>query len=601
MSTLVTVDFEPLGRRIQVPAGSDLLSAAQKAGVELLAACGGMGICGQCRVRLVQGRLSPLTADEEALFTPAERTAGLRLACQALAHSDVLLEVPPESLLSQARLQTEGHEARTDFDPAVRAVDLSLPLPSQQDLRDDLRRAAEALAVPLHTNLPALNALSRALRAQGGRVRLALRDEGEFTRLLSASAPETPPLGLAVDMGSTKLASFLIHLESGAVLGQAAAMNPQISYGEDVISRIAYANKAPENRAVLQTRLVESLNQLAQSLCAQAGAAVEQIVEGVLVGNTAIHHFLCGLPVEPLGTAPYIAAVSQPLDLPAEALGLHLAPGAMLHLPALIAGYVGADHTAALLASDFDAPSAVQVLVDIGTNTEISLSAGGQILTCSTASGPAFEGAHIHDGMRAAPGAVERVRWADGRAQVFTVGGKAPVGLCGTGILQAVAELYGAGILDQRGVFQRLPDGSRPSQLVLVPSAETGHGRDIVVTRKDVNEIQLAKGAIRAGIEILLAEAGLRAEDVQRWVIAGAFGAYLDLPSAVRLGMFPAVPLERFFQVGNAAGVGARQMLLSRTRRQQAAALPQRVRYIELTAYADFTRRFVQSMYFGSV
>jgi uncharacterized 2Fe-2S/4Fe-4S cluster protein (DUF4445 family) len=290
------------------------------------------------------------------------------------------------------------------------------------------------------------------------------------------------------------------------------------------------------------------------------------------------------------------------LSFRAVEVGLNIATSGYVYLPANIAGYVGADHTAALLASQAHQNGRTLVLVDIGTNTEISLVIGEQIFTCSTASGPAFEGAHIHDGMRAAPGAIERVSIAGGEVHTVTIGGQPPVGLCGTGILTAISEMLENGVLDMRGVFDRSADRvrtvERRAEFVLVPASESGHGRDLVVTRKDVHEIQLAKGAIRAGIGVLLDEAGIDYDQVDEWVIAGAFGTYLDLRSAQRVGMFPPASLERFQQVGNAAGVGAKQMLLSTHKRVLSHEMTARVHYVELTIYPDFTQRFVDAMYF---
>ncbi len=478
-----------------------------------------------------------------------------------------------------------------------------------EDLRSDLTRVEDALAdrgfAPLKADLLVLSNLSERLRAQDWSVRLALRPRAQGSngaRLIAALLPGEPLLGLAVDMGSTKLAVYLVDLESGATLAKTGAMNPQIAYGEDVVSRIAFANKSESNRRLLQKRLVDTLNEVTADLCAQAGASREQIVDAVLVGNTAMHHFFSGLPVEQLGAAPYIPAVSEPYEGRAEEVGLAIAPGARFFLPANIAGYVGADHTSALLSTQAYNNQRPLVLVDIGTNTEISLVHQGKIVTCSTASGPAFEGAHIHDGMRAAPGAIERVIISDGQVRAITIGGRPPVGICGTGILTAISQMLDAGALDRRGALNKqavnVRTQERLAEYLLAPAEQTGHGRDIVVTRKDVNEIQLAKGAIRAGIEILLHEAGLKPEDVQDWVIAGAFGTYLDLSSAQRLGMFPAAPLERFHQVGNAAGVGAKEMLLSCRKRWESTQIVSRVQYIELTIYPEFTHRFVEAMYF---
>ncbi len=603
-----TLDLEPIGRRVEVEPHTDLLSAAQQAGVDLVAACGGVGICGTCKVRLAQGQLSPLTASEEEQLRPEEIARGYRLACQAYPLSDVRLEIPPESLPVPQKIQIEGQESAVALDPAVIALDVALPAPHLEDLRADLSRVDDALAAAgqaaLCAGLGLLDQLSTHLRRSDWTARLALRPEPGGSRLAAVLPVSTRLLGLAVDMGSTKLAIYLVDLESGVTLARGGVMNPQISYGEDVVSRIAFANKSAQNRRTLQTRLVETLNQAVAGFCAELNVSTRQIVDAVIVGNTAMHHFFCGLPVEQLGAAPYVPVVSQPLDLPAGEFGLELAPGAMAHLPANIAGYVGGDHTAALLASQGYAAGQTLVLVDIGTNTEISAVHQGRIVSCSTASGPAFEGAHIRDGMRAAPGAIERVFIEHGQVNVMTIANQPAVGICGSGILTAVAEMLDAGIIDPRGALRRDAPGVRvnnggKAEFVLVPPEASGHGYDVVVTRGDVNEIQLAKGAIRAGINILLREMGLEPEAVDAWIIAGAFGTYLDLRSAQRVGMFPAQPLERFHQVGNAAGVGAKQMLLSRASRARARELAARVGYIELTAYPDFTGHFVEAMYFG--
>lgn len=611
------IDLQPIGRRIEVEAGTDLLTAAQKAGVDLVAACGGVGICGTCRVRIASGKLSPLTLNEEAELRPEEITHGWRMACQAVTLSDVRLEIPPESLPVAQKIQVDGRESEFELDPSVVALELELAAPTIEDLRADLTRAGQAVTAAgypaLHGDLGLLDALSHGLRHHQWSARLALRPRPPVSDLVAVLPPGTPLLGLAVDLGSTKLAVYLVDLASGATLAKSGVMNPQISYGEDVVSRIAFANKSVENRRTLQTRLVETLNGVVDEFCARLSVTHNQIVDAVVVGNTAMHHFFCGLPVEQLGAAPYVPAVSQPLDVRAAELGLKLAPGAWVHLPANIAGYVGGDHTAVLLTTQGYAAEQTLVAVDIGTNTEISVihpgkviqGLQGKIVSCSTASGPAFEGAHIRDGMRAAPGAIERVRITNGEVHVTTIGGLAPVGMCGSGILWAISEMLEAGIVDERGALRKDAPGVRTSngnkaEFVLVPAAKSGHGRDVVVTRSDINEIQLAKGAIRAGIEILLHELGLDPLQVDAWIIAGAFGTFLDIGSALKLGMFPRVPLERFHQVGNAAGVGAKQMLLSRQKRRQASQLVEQVSYIELTIYPQFTQEFVKAMYLSS-
>jgi uncharacterized 2Fe-2S/4Fe-4S cluster protein (DUF4445 family) len=600
------VDLEPVGRRIAVETGITLLAAAQKAGVDLVAACGGVGICGTCRVRIVRGKLTPLTLTEEEELRPEELAQGYRLACQAYPLSDVGLDIPLESLPAPQKMQIDGRESALSMDPNIVPLDLDLPAPTIEDLRADLTRVDQAAAAggfsPLRGELRTLIQLSTDFRRQDWKARLALRPQADAADLAAVLAPGSALLGLAVDLGSTKLAIYLVDLGSGVTVAKTGVMNPQIAYGEDVVSRIAFANRSEENRLLLQTRLVEALNQVLHEFCAQLGVSTGQVVDAVVVGNTAMHHFFLGLPVEQLGAAPYVAAVSQPLDFRAHEIGLDLAPGAWVHMPANIAGYVGGDHTSVLLTTQAYANGKTLVVVDIGTNTEISCIHQDKIVSCSTASGPAFEGAHIRDGMRAAPGAIERVHMRAGEVQVVTIGGLPPVGICGSGILTALSEMLEAGVLDDRGTLNRsdarVHTVHRKAEFVLVPPEKSGTGREVVITRGDVNEIQLAKGAIRAGIEILMDQAGVTAPQVDAWIIAGAFGTYLDLSSAMRLGMFPTAPLERFHQVGNAAGVGAKEMLLSRSKRQQASQLAARAAYIELTIYPEFTRKFVDAMYF---
>jgi uncharacterized 2Fe-2S/4Fe-4S cluster protein (DUF4445 family) len=607
MSQKFTVTLQPIGRRIEVDAGTNLLEAAQRAGIEMVASCGGIGICSTCKVRVAHGRVTPLTETEVEELGPEQVAAGFRLACQTQPLEDVRVDIPHQSLVAGQRMQLEGQEGNIQMDPAVCAVDLELEAPSLEDLRSDITRVNDALArqnlPPLRSGPTLLNELSLHLRRSGWRARIAIRPEGDAVALVSVLPYGAPIAGLAMDLGSTKLAIFLVDLASGAILAQVGVMNPQISYGEDVVSRIAYANRGDENRAQLQARLVETINQTLAQFCEQEGLRLEQVVDVVAVGNTAMHHLFIGLPVEPLGAAPYTPVVSEALVFQAGEIGLQVARGAQVYLPPNIAGYVGADHVSALLATrSYTAAERTALVVDIGTNTEISLLYQGKVLSCSCASGPAFEGAHIRDGMRAAPGAIERVHISADTVRPVTIGGQPPVGICGSGILNAVAEMLDADILDGRGVLRgldrrvRLANGK--SEFLLVASGDAGHGRDIVVTRKDVNEIQLAKGAIRAGLEILLKEAGIGAEAVDDFIIAGAFGTHLDLPSALRVGMFPAMPLERFHQVGNAAGVGARQMLLSRGLRRQAAEIARGVDYIELTTTPEFTPTFVDCMYF---
>ena len=595
--------------RVESAAGQTVLDAARAAGVEMVAVCGGAGWCYTCVIRPLTGKFSPLTQAEQDGLSPEQLAAGYRLACQAEPLSDVKVEIPPDSLATQQRLQLEGQGVEYAPAPLVEAVDVTVAPADLDDLRADATRlqdAAEAIqgTRPIFPHC-ILRDLSPQLRAQGWSARLGVRrpDQAAHTgQVVTVTPLGAPLLGLAVDIGTTKIAAYLVELATGRTLAKAGAVNPQVAYGEDVVSRIAYTNEHADGRTVLQARLAETLNRLVAELCAEAGAAQAQVADAVIVGNTAMHHLFAGLPVEQLGHAPYVPAISDPLDVPARDLGLELARGAYVYLPSNIAGFVGADHVAMALGAGAWETDRTVVAVDVGTNTEVTVTKDGRIWCCSCASGPAFEGAHIRDGMRAAPGAIERVQIVDGNPRLKTIGDLPPVGICGSGIMDAVSELLRVGVINRKGVIaEGMPGVGRDNDLlhyVLAAPAVTGHGRAIVVTRKDINEIQLAKAAIRVGVDILLHEAGAGYEEIEEFIVAGAFGTYLDIASTVRTGMFPALPLERFKQVGNAAGAGARQMLISAERRMFAARRARQVSYVELTVHPEFTRNYLKALYF---
>jgi len=596
------LDFEPLGRRSVCAEGTLLLDAVRQAGIQLIALCGGQGTCGRCRVQVREGQVPPPTPAEQALLSPKELAAGYRLACQLHVIDDLRIHIPPESLSTIQRTQVEGQELAVKVDPIARPFELELAPPSLTDLRSDADRLRDALVTVtgeshIQIDWSVLHELPSRMRAQRWRTTAILRD-GEVVALLP---PGETPLGLAVDVGTTKLAAYLVDLTTGQTLAAQGAMNPQIAYGEDVMARLTYVRQHETGTDELQAAVVGAINGLLRNLCEKAGRRCDQVVEAVMVGNTAMHHLLLGLPTHQLGEAPYVPAVSEPLDVKARELGLTLAPGAYVHLLPNIAGFVGADHVAMLLASSIGEGNQRTLGLDIGTNTEVALYANGHFLTCSTASGPAFEGAHIRHGMRAAAGAIEHLRITDSRVEYQTIENLPPIGLCGSGILDAVAQMRLAGVLNERGGFlnthPRVREGEKGPEFLLVPAAESGTGEDIVISRADVGEIQLAKGAIQAGISVLLDEAGLKAEELDAVVVAGAFGTYIDIDSAVAIGLLPDLPRERFHQVGNAAGMGAKLALLSRAERQRAWQLARQVEYIELTTDPRFSIQFTQAMF----
>ena len=608
----IEVDFQPIGKHVEVDSGATILDAARDAGVGISAICGGTSSCGVCRVRLNdQRQVSKPNATEVQALGADDLASGMRLACQTEVFDSVRVDVPPESLTATQRTQVEGEEIGFEFEPPVEIRDLALPEAGATDLLADLERIGAAVSKAGRPalqcrQLSVLRRIPGALRDNGWKIRVGLRGD----ELVSVAAPGTPILGMAVDIGTTKVAGYLVDLASGRTLAMKGIMNPQIAYGEDVMARITYCLGHDDGREVLQRAIVDALGELARDLCdiagadGEGGAAVHdpsQILESVMVGNTAMHHLLLGLPVEQLGLAPYVAAVSSPLEVKADELGLAFSPGATIHLLANIAGFVGADHLSMLLATDTHRKNGVVISLDIGTNTEITLSAGNRMISCSTASGPAFEGAHIGQGMRAAEGAIERVQITDDRLVFQTIGHAPPIGICGSGILDAIAQLRLCGAMNEKGGLEedhpRVRRNEERLEVLLADAEVSGSGRDIVLTRRDINEIQLAKGAMRAGIELLFDAARVTAADVDEFIIAGAFGTYISVEAAVTIGMFPDLPLGRFRQVGNAAGIGAKQALMSATRRAEAAGIGERVEYLELTVSERFQEEFLKAMF----
>ncbi|MDN5362853.1 MAG: hypothetical protein PWP70_1900, partial [Moorella sp. (in: firmicutes)] len=518
----VLVDFQPVGRRAEVATGQTILAAAQQLGLSLgsgglTAPCGGRGLCGRCRVRVASGQAGEITPAERRFLTPAQLEQGYRLACQAVVTAPLKVEIPPESMLGVQKLQVEGLEVEVVPEPPVKRYNISLnkttienPHPIWQQVAGELESTYGLHRAVVDFGL----AREGEPLAAGGQGVVTVR--GSEVINVYAGRP-APPVGLAVDLGTTKVAGFLINLETGATLAADGIMNPQIAYGEDVMARLGYALEGEEEYRRIQEVEIEGLNRLAATLAAKAGVAPTDIEEAVIVGNTAMHHLLLHLPVAQLARAPYVPALTTPVEVKARSLGLNFSPGAYVYLQPVIAGFVGGDHVAMILGSRLDEARKVTLGLDIGTNTEIVLSYGGKMLSCSCASGPAFEGAHIAQGMRAITGAISAVRLSDDGREVFweSIGGAPPLGICGSGILDAVAELYRTGIINKSGRMDlkhprvRRPAEGGPPEFLLVPAEEAGIDRDLVVTQKDVSEIQLAKAAIASGTLLLLEAAGL--------------------------------------------------------------------------------------------
>ncbi len=601
MSGNFKIDFQPIGRRINAECEAKIFQVTRDYGVGLASLCGGKGTCGKCKVRIVSGEVSPLDDREKKFLSSEEITQGYRLACLTKVYGDIRVEIPTESLVVSQRIQLSGEEKGSSVDPVVQAITMSLSRPTGADNRSDQVRLADYLAenyglTDIQIDLYAQRRLSCILRNNEWRAKIGLYGN----EVVTAVRAEDRLLGVAIDVGTTKIAAYLTDLETGEILAAKGIMNPQIAYGEDIISRISYA--IDHDGETLQHTVVGGINRLIGELCSEQGLATDGIAEVVLVGNTAMHHLSLGLPVRQLILAPYVPAVSRSLYTKSRDIGMVVSPGAYVYTMPNIAGFVGADHVAMLLATGLNDTRATAIGIDIGTNTEITLATNGQLRACSCASGPAFEGAHIKNGMRAMAGAIEKVRIDGASVTLQTIDDKPPVGVCGSGVLDAIAQLLQAGIINEMGKFKPHPcvrQTDTGKEFVLARGEQSGTGKDVTLTEKDISEIQLAKGAIASGIRILLKNANIAWHEIDEVIIAGAFGTYIDVASAISVGMLPPLPVQRFSQVGNAAGVGAKLALISKTQRQIGVDIARRVRHIELTSYPEYPRVFANALRFS--
>jgi uncharacterized 2Fe-2S/4Fe-4S cluster protein (DUF4445 family) len=605
LNASLKIDFEPVGLRGPCQPGISVLECARHLGVDLVNLCGGAGKCGRCSVQIIAGDTTPLTKTEKNILSEDHIRRGYRLACETMPLSDLKVAVPPDSLTAPQRAQVESMESPVVPEPLIRLYPVELFQPGFVDLSSDFRRLSNGLTEKygihkLSIDVDVLSELPARLRDGKRNICVGLRQQ----EIIALTGPDTKPMGIAVDLGTTKIAVYLVDLEIGRVLASKGMMNPQIKYGEDIISRFMYAQASPEQAVRLWKIVIDTLNQMISGLCTDSGVLTENIFEVVIVCNTAMHHLFLGLPTESLSRAPYIPVIDSDLDVKAGKFGLKTAKGAYIHFLPNIAGYVGSDHVAMLLAVGILQKKGVVLALDIGTNTEICLSDNGRLSSLSCASGPAFEGAHVKFGMRAANGAIERLRIEDNMTTYQTIGGRPARGFCGSGILDVVAELYKAGAVEKSG---RMIDGhplirhmdGHKEFVIAVKNSDQTKSSEITFSQKDLREIQLAKGAIRTGIETLLKANNRAKEEIGQIIIAGAFGSYIDLENAKKVGMLPNISEDRIIQVGNAAGLGSRLALASRTKREEAVQIASQVEYIELAAFPGFSTMFTEAMYMG--
>lgn len=621
--------FQPSGRSGRVAEGTTVLDAARQLGVGIEAICGGRETCNKCLVRIEDGsfprhnihsspaHVTPPGEREQAYRQKRAVPEQMRFACSARLLGDVLVTVPEESQAQKQVVLKAASDRIITVNPVIRLYYVELETPRSGDPAGREQVLAELESRFNLSNVefdyPALRQLSDTWRRAGRGLTLTVWNDRLVIRVQPGYHEQ--PVGLAVDVGSTTMAAYLCDLRTGELLATASAMNPQVTYGDDIMSRVSYANERPEGREQLHRAVIDALNELAQAAAGQAGLSAEDIVDMTLVGNTVMHHLVLNLNPKPLGEMPFIPIVEGPVDTRAAELGLGLNPGARLHVLPVEAGFVGADNVGVILAEEPHRQEDQVLIIDVGTNGELLVGNRQRLLCTSSPTGPALEGAQITHGMRAAQGAIERVRIDPATLEVrFKVIGQKrwsdemkpkriqARGICGSGIIEAVAEMFVAGILEPSGRFDKKVQSARHTRVhniaafIIATADQTYSGAPIVVSQADVRAIQLAKAALYVGAQFLMRELGIQAVD--RIVLAGAFGSVIDPQHAMILGMIPDCDLARVIAAGNAAGDGARIALLDKTRRAEAAQVARWVQHIDLPLANQFQELFMAALAF---
>src|SRR5512144_554384 len=634
MSKNHKVIFQPSGRRGEVEEGKTILEAAQSLGVDIEALCGNKKVCGKCKVRIEEGyvekdnidsgmapTLPAVPAPDEMQHIKPQDGPGIRLACQCEIRGDVKVFVPERSRAGKQVVRKAAKELTIKLDPAVKKYNVDLVPPTLHDMTTgDWERVLKFLEADyglkgLTFDYLVLKNLQDVLRKGGWKATMTVWMDKEIIKAEPGFVEES--YGLAVDIGTTTCVGYLTDLNTGRVVNTESMMNPQVPYGEDVMSRITYAMSNPNGLETMQKAIIAVLNEIIARVVSEIikdGPDPSHVIDDLtIVFNTALHHIFLGLNPEYIGRSPFIPAVQSSLDLKARDLGLKINPAAYIHVLPIEAGFVGADNVGVLIAEEPYNQDENVLIIDIGTNGELLMGNRNKVCSTSCATGPAFEGAQIKFGMRAAPGAIETVEIdpatkeprykvigkADWHTHIEKVNAK---GLCGSAIIQVVAEMFRAGIVDKSGRFvmdlgtpRVRKDADGKPEYGLAWASETSIGQDITVTQGDVRALQLAKGALYTGAKLMMKKLGITTLD--RVILAGAFGSHIDREASMTLGMFPDCSIDKVYAVGNAAGDGSRMALLNRGKRKEANERARWVEFVEIATDPLFEKEFMQAMH----
>jgi uncharacterized 2Fe-2S/4Fe-4S cluster protein (DUF4445 family) len=594
------VTYQPFDRTTRVPPGTTLFSAAHWIGLPIDSTCGGRGTCGKCKVRVLEGASEVTTADHR-LLRKDEVDNGWRLSCQARIYEDMICEVP--QLLRVPKAATMGLSRLVIIDPNVRKVYLELTEPDLHDQRSDVTRLRDALTAEGHdmsASVPVLRTLPKTLRDAGFKITAVLAGE----HLVAVEPGDTTEdcFGVAFDVGTTTLVGTLMNLRTGMAAAVSSTLNGQAPFGADVISRISHAMNGLESIDELKAAVVQTMNGILDDLYREAGVSPERTYEAVVVGNVTMLHLLLGIDPTPISMMPFTPTFMDALSVPAKEVGLRIHPAGFIQTLPALGAYVGADIVSGVLATNIAREDKMRVFVDVGTNGEIVIGSSQRTLATAAPAGPAFEGSQIKCGMRATDGAIEGVQLGDG-VELQVIGGDvAPIGLCGSGLVDAVAQLLNVGLLDHSGRMRSaadVPNHPLADRLIEVEGVRAFLlAEGVYLSQRDVRELQFAKGSIATGIKILMSILGVVASELDEIYLGGSFGSYLNPESAKIIGLVPDVDVDKIIAVGNSAGEGAKIALLSYRERQVAFELPSRIEYVELSGRSDFNDAFVEVLRF---
>ena len=632
-SKKIIIDFEPISRRIYLSLEKNLYEILLKSGIRIRSLCGGKGTCGKCKVLVQKGKdfLNAPTEAEKKVLIDEELEKGWRLACQTKVNDefvDMLKEsqtpqfrifLPEELVIEDFKILTSGISKGVNFKPAVKKLHVNVKKPSLENPVPDVERILSAVLYnneainkenSISIEFTVLKSLPEILREKNHEITVVKWDDSQIIAIESGNTVENN-FGIAFDIGTTTIVGYLINLNDGKIYSVDSKLNPQTAYGEDVITRITYIKDKNDGLQKLNSAVVDALNDIILKTCSKAKINPSQIYEATIVGNSVMHHIFLGLNPIYIGLSPYVPVVQQGLNVKSKELNLNISKQGNVYVLPLIAGFVGADTVGVILASEIDKEDEFTLAIDIGTNGEVVIGNRELLATGSCAAGSALEGAHITHGMRAASGSIDSLKIDPETFEVkyTTIKNKSPMGLCGSGLIDAVAEMLKSKIITRSGNFnkkvidqERFIEKDNKIEFVIANKEETSIGREITLSQDDIRQIQMAKAAFYSGTRIILSELNQGKKDgehqIKQIFLAGAFGNYINKENAKFIGMIPDISSDRILQIGNAAGIGAQYALLNKDLRTKADQLVKKIKYVEIAVKKEFQREYAEAMYF---